>query len=74
MTPAEQYAWVSAYWETDGKWCGGCRNCHSWKEPHGEILSACDVVEEKAPCRDCPALNAVWDENVDYSAIAARRV
>lgn len=66
MTPSQQYDFVAQYWDTDGKDCHDCPNRRSWREAHGETFEECDVVEEHRPPKECPALNEVWDENVDY--------
>ncbi len=66
MTPSQQYDFVAQYWETDGRACADCPNCHTWREGHGEVMQECDVMEDSQHPRECPALNEVWDENVDY--------
>lgn len=56
MTPDEKVAWVERFFETDASgFCGECPHFQSWKEPHGERLTDCALLQN-GRVDLCPAL------------------
>ena len=51
-------AWVEDYFSLDGYLCGDCKMCEEWKEPHGERMTNCLVLDQPKlyPVDTCPAL------------------
>lgn len=60
MTPDERYDWVENFFTTDASgFCEtDCPHFYSWKEPHGERLCGCKLLEGNTVelARLCPAL------------------
>jgi hypothetical protein len=65
MTPDEQYEWVENFFNTDTSgFCEtDCPHFYAWREPHGERLCGCKLLEtgDGLNANLCPALKGQTD-------------
>lgn len=65
---------VERVWDA-GDACGDCQYCHGWKEPHGEWLQECRVLEGKGLEHEkCPGFEAEFKLMEGQCAEAIRDV
>jgi hypothetical protein len=70
LTTTQRIEWVENYFYTDGRLCGECGYQIEWKEPHGERMAACGLLEGTYRTggngrfvASCPALDEELEKN-----------